>query len=100
MNLVNWDNLGTALDCQCLESKVQLVKSMHNLLNTGYQKLNFDEEDVADCPICHSAKETWTHIFQCQHSDFIVTQNLAITVFKSKLLRLETVQIITTSPVL
>jgi hypothetical protein len=38
MNLINWDNLGNALECQCLKTTVQLVKFMHNWLNTGHQK--------------------------------------------------------------
>eukprot|EP00957_Ditylum_brightwellii_P083757 6366382-Ditylum_brightwellii.AAC.1 len=38
MNTIDWDNLGITLEWQRLFNKVQLVKLMHNWLNTGYQK--------------------------------------------------------------
>eukprot|EP00957_Ditylum_brightwellii_P123717 9431816-Ditylum_brightwellii.AAC.1 len=38
MNKIDWDNLGIMLEGQQLFNKVQLVKFMHNCLNTGYQK--------------------------------------------------------------
>eukprot|EP00957_Ditylum_brightwellii_P134721 10270916-Ditylum_brightwellii.AAC.1 len=94
MNLIDWDNLGDASECQCLKTTVQLVKFIHNWLNTGHQNQFFYEDDVVDCPVCHSSTETWSRIFQCQYRDFIDIQTLAITTFKSKLLKLDTAPII------
>eukprot|EP00957_Ditylum_brightwellii_P004339 329330-Ditylum_brightwellii.AAC.1 len=67
---------------------------MHNWLNIGHQKKQFNKDAVADCPICQSAEETWTHLCQCQHDDTIAIRPLAITTFKSELLTLGTSPII------
>eukprot|EP00957_Ditylum_brightwellii_P072710 5526381-Ditylum_brightwellii.AAC.1 len=67
---------------------------MHDWLNTGHQKQTFNEDTVADCPVCNATKETWTHMFQCQHEDSIAIQTPADAMFKSILLELKTVLII------
>jgi hypothetical protein len=59
MNKIDWDNQGPAYERQQLFTKVQLVKFMHNWLNTGYQKKKFDQNAVADCLVCVSQEETW-----------------------------------------
>eukprot|EP00957_Ditylum_brightwellii_P113598 8660665-Ditylum_brightwellii.AAC.1 len=69
MNMIDWNNLGCALECQHLHNKDRLVKFMHNWLNTGSQKKKIDENAVDDCPVCLTTEETWTHLFQCQHED-------------------------------
>eukprot|EP00957_Ditylum_brightwellii_P200130 15256622-Ditylum_brightwellii.AAC.1 len=67
MNVIDWNNLGCALEHQHLHNKVGLVKCMHNWLNTGYQKKKFDENADDDCPVCQTTEETWAYLFQCQH---------------------------------
>eukprot|EP00957_Ditylum_brightwellii_P140079 10673679-Ditylum_brightwellii.AAC.1 len=94
MNKIAWDNLGSALECQHLHNKVRLVKFIHNWLNTGYQKKKFDENAVDGCPVCQTTEEIWMYLFQCQHEDAIAIQTLAITMFKSELLKLGTAPII------
>eukprot|EP00957_Ditylum_brightwellii_P084055 6390376-Ditylum_brightwellii.AAC.2 len=64
MELINWNNVGIVLEQQYLNNKVWLVKFMHNWLNIGHQKKQLNKDAVADCPICQSAEETWTHLFQ------------------------------------
>eukprot|EP00957_Ditylum_brightwellii_P206574 15349062-Ditylum_brightwellii.AAC.1 len=71
MNLIDWDNLRAVLERQQLTTKMRLVKLMHDWLNMGHQKQTFNEDAVADCPVCDAKKETWTHMFQCQHEDYI-----------------------------
>eukprot|EP00957_Ditylum_brightwellii_P038094 2880914-Ditylum_brightwellii.AAC.1 len=94
MNKINWDNLGLAYERQQLFTKVRLVKFMHNWLNTGYQKKKFDQNAVANCPVCVSQEETWQHIFQCLHADSIAIKTLAITQFNSDLIKLGTAPIL------
>eukprot|EP00957_Ditylum_brightwellii_P005247 400363-Ditylum_brightwellii.AAC.1 len=48
--MIDWNNLGCALELQHLHNKVRLVKFMHNWLNTGSQKKKIDKNGVADCP--------------------------------------------------
>eukprot|EP00957_Ditylum_brightwellii_P002644 203234-Ditylum_brightwellii.AAC.1 len=67
---------------------------MHNWLNTGYQKKKIDEYAVANCPVCTSQEESWQHMFQCAHEDLVAIKTLAITTFKSKLIKLETAPIV------
>eukprot|EP00957_Ditylum_brightwellii_P065418 4962527-Ditylum_brightwellii.AAC.1 len=67
---------------------------MHNWLNTGMQKQNFYKDAVADCPICCTENETWTHMFQCPHDDAISLRSLALTKFKSALIKMRTAPII------
>eukprot|EP00957_Ditylum_brightwellii_P186835 14226935-Ditylum_brightwellii.AAC.1 len=93
MELIDWNNVGIALERQHLNNKVQLIKFMHNWLNTGHQKNHFNKNAVAECPICQSVEETWTHLFQCQHKDAIAIQMLALTTFKPELLKLGTAPI-------
>eukprot|EP00957_Ditylum_brightwellii_P026392 1996383-Ditylum_brightwellii.AAC.1 len=38
IDLIDWNNVGIALEQQYLNNKVQLVKFMHNWLNIGHQK--------------------------------------------------------------
>eukprot|EP00957_Ditylum_brightwellii_P194734 14833515-Ditylum_brightwellii.AAC.1 len=94
MELIDWDDVGIALEQQHLNNKVRPVKFMHNWLNIGHQKKQFNEDAVADCPICHSPEETWTHLFQCQHNNAIAIRTFAITTFKSELLKLGTAPIV------
>eukprot|EP00957_Ditylum_brightwellii_P010707 811516-Ditylum_brightwellii.AAC.1 len=61
MDKIEWNRLGNALEHQKLHTQVQLVKFMHNRLNTGKQKQKFYEDTVADCPICCAENETWMH---------------------------------------
>eukprot|EP00957_Ditylum_brightwellii_P113641 8664092-Ditylum_brightwellii.AAC.1 len=63
MELIGWDNVGITLKQQHLNNKVRLVKFMHNWLNIGHQKKQFNGDTVADCPICQFAKKNWTHLF-------------------------------------
>eukprot|EP00957_Ditylum_brightwellii_P094031 7159489-Ditylum_brightwellii.AAC.1 len=63
---------------------------MHDWLNTGHQKQISNKDTVTDCPVCNETKETWTHMFQCQHKNSIAIQTLAVTTFRSTLLKLET----------
>eukprot|EP00957_Ditylum_brightwellii_P035562 2696229-Ditylum_brightwellii.AAC.1 len=86
MNKVDWDNLGITLEQWQLFNKVQLVKFMHNWLNTDHQKKQINTIAVDTCPICLDAEETWQHFFQCQHKDSIAIRTLALTLFKSDLL--------------
>eukprot|EP00957_Ditylum_brightwellii_P199774 15228895-Ditylum_brightwellii.AAC.1 len=67
---------------------------MHNWLNTGHQKKHIDKNVVNTCPICLDAEETWQHLFQHQHKDSIAIRTLALTLFKSDLLQLETAAIL------
>eukprot|EP00957_Ditylum_brightwellii_P158639 12074698-Ditylum_brightwellii.AAC.1 len=55
---------------------------MHNLLNAGHQKQKFYKDAMADCPICCSMKETWQHLFYCQHEDIIAIHILAVLHYK------------------
>eukprot|EP00957_Ditylum_brightwellii_P158993 12101377-Ditylum_brightwellii.AAC.1 len=57
-------------------------------------KKQFDKNAVAECPLCQSAEETWTHLFQCQYKDAIAIQMLALTTFKQELLKLGTTPIV------
>eukprot|EP00957_Ditylum_brightwellii_P162075 12339534-Ditylum_brightwellii.AAC.1 len=52
------------------------------------------EDAVADCTICLSHEETWTHLIQCQHTDSVALRTLAITAFKFALIKLETAPIL------
>eukprot|EP00957_Ditylum_brightwellii_P000428 33068-Ditylum_brightwellii.AAC.1 len=61
MEEVDWDSLGAALESQKLHKQIRLIKFMHNWLNTGKQTQKFYEDAIADCPICCTEKETWTH---------------------------------------
>eukprot|EP00957_Ditylum_brightwellii_P138055 10525136-Ditylum_brightwellii.AAC.1 len=94
MNKIDWDNLGIMLERQQLFNNVQLVKFMHNWLNTGYQKKQMDKHAVNTCPICLDAEETWRHLLQCQHKDSIAIRTLTLTFFKLDLLQLETAPIL------
>eukprot|EP00957_Ditylum_brightwellii_P017741 1336284-Ditylum_brightwellii.AAC.1 len=94
MELINWNHVSIALEQQHLNNKIQLVKCMHHWLNIGHQKKHFDKNTVAECPICQSVEETWTHLFLCQHNNIITIQMLALTTFKSELLKLGTAPII------
>eukprot|EP00957_Ditylum_brightwellii_P069346 5264460-Ditylum_brightwellii.AAC.1 len=94
MNKIDWDNLGIALERQQLFNKVRLVKFMYNWLNTGYQKKQINKNAADTCLICLDAEETWRHLFQCQYEDSIAIRTLALTLFKSDLLRLETAPIL------
>eukprot|EP00957_Ditylum_brightwellii_P172448 13128960-Ditylum_brightwellii.AAC.1 len=67
---------------------------MHNWLNMGMQKQKFYKDTVADCPICCAENETWMHIFQCPHNDAISLRSLALTKFKSSLIKMSTAPII------
>eukprot|EP00957_Ditylum_brightwellii_P075722 5754805-Ditylum_brightwellii.AAC.1 len=67
---------------------------MHNWLNMGHQKKQIDKNAVNACPICLDVEETWQHIFQCQHKDSIAIKTLALTLFKSELLQIETAPIL------
>eukprot|EP00957_Ditylum_brightwellii_P006295 477697-Ditylum_brightwellii.AAC.1 len=67
---------------------------MHNWLNIGNQKKQFNKDEVADCSICQSAEETCTHLVQCQHGNAIRIQMLALTTVKPELLKLGTASII------
>eukprot|EP00957_Ditylum_brightwellii_P132293 10087575-Ditylum_brightwellii.AAC.1 len=94
MNKIDLENLGTALEHQQLFTKVRLVMFMNNWLNTGHQKKQFDDNAVDACPICLDTEETWWHLFQCQNEDSIAIRTLALTIFKSELLRLENAPIL------
>eukprot|EP00957_Ditylum_brightwellii_P078369 5959283-Ditylum_brightwellii.AAC.1 len=52
MKAIDWANLGSALKCQKIHSKICLIKFMHNWLNTGNQKQKFYKDAVSDCPVC------------------------------------------------
>eukprot|EP00957_Ditylum_brightwellii_P014866 1121289-Ditylum_brightwellii.AAC.1 len=67
---------------------------MHNWLNTGTQKQKFYEHAVMPCRVCCSETETWKHLFHCKHEDYIAVRTLALTKFKSKLLKMKTALII------
>eukprot|EP00957_Ditylum_brightwellii_P119282 9100230-Ditylum_brightwellii.AAC.1 len=67
---------------------------MHNWLNTGHQKKKINANAVADCPVCESQEESWQHLFQCMHADSLAIKTLALTAFKSELIRLETAPIL------
>eukprot|EP00957_Ditylum_brightwellii_P179175 13650545-Ditylum_brightwellii.AAC.1 len=94
MNKIDWDNLGTMLECQQLLNKVRLVKLMHNWLSMGYQKKQIDKNAIDACPICLDAEETWRHLFQCQHENSITIRTLALTLFKLELLQIKTAPIL------
>eukprot|EP00957_Ditylum_brightwellii_P199608 15216446-Ditylum_brightwellii.AAC.1 len=44
MELIDWNSVGIALEQQHPNTKVQLVKSMHNWLNIGHQKKQFNKD--------------------------------------------------------
>eukprot|EP00957_Ditylum_brightwellii_P053749 4071928-Ditylum_brightwellii.AAC.1 len=67
---------------------------MHNWLNTGHQKKKINENDVADCPVCGSQEESWQHLFQCTHVNSLAIKTLALTAFKSEVIKLETAPIL------
>eukprot|EP00957_Ditylum_brightwellii_P001398 109756-Ditylum_brightwellii.AAC.1 len=88
MDLIDWDNLGAAMERLKLQVKVQLVKFMHNWLNTIKQKQRFYRDAIADCTVCTAKNDTWTYLFQCDHDDVVVIGSLAITNFKAELMKL------------
>eukprot|EP00957_Ditylum_brightwellii_P128895 9832001-Ditylum_brightwellii.AAC.1 len=61
MEEIEWDCMGSALECQKLHTQTRLIKFMHNWLNIGTQKQKFYEDAVAECPICCMEDETWMH---------------------------------------
>eukprot|EP00957_Ditylum_brightwellii_P003432 259789-Ditylum_brightwellii.AAC.1 len=67
---------------------------MNNWLNIGHQKKQIDDNAVDACPIFLYTEETWRHLFQCQNEDSIAIRTLALTIFKSELLKLETAPIL------
>eukprot|EP00957_Ditylum_brightwellii_P075398 5730161-Ditylum_brightwellii.AAC.1 len=79
MDDIDWDRLGIALKHQTLHTQIQLIKFIHNWLNTGSQKQKFHEDVVADCPVCCAEDKTWMHMFQCPHNDAILLRSLALT---------------------
>eukprot|EP00957_Ditylum_brightwellii_P026828 2028582-Ditylum_brightwellii.AAC.1 len=58
------------------------------------QKQKNYEDAVADCPICCAEDKTWTHMFQCPHDNAISLRPLALTKFKSSLIKMRTAPII------
>eukprot|EP00957_Ditylum_brightwellii_P027408 2072258-Ditylum_brightwellii.AAC.1 len=94
MEEIEWDRLGNALERQKLHTQIQLIKFMHNWLNTGMQKQKFYKDAVAGCPICCAENETWTHMFQCPHDNALSLRSLALTKFKSSLIKMSTAPII------
>eukprot|EP00957_Ditylum_brightwellii_P009194 695497-Ditylum_brightwellii.AAC.1 len=94
MDDIDWDRLDMALEHQTLHTQIQLIKFMHNWLNTGSQKQKFHEDAVADCPVCCVEDETWMHMFQCPHNDAILLRSLALAKFKSSLIKIQTAPII------
>eukprot|EP00957_Ditylum_brightwellii_P175622 13371562-Ditylum_brightwellii.AAC.1 len=94
MDKIDWNQLGNALEHQKLHTQVQLVKFVHNWLNTGTQKQKFYEDAVTDCPNCCTENGTWMHMFQYPHDDAISLQSLALTKFKSLLIKMSTAPII------
>eukprot|EP00957_Ditylum_brightwellii_P049721 3770534-Ditylum_brightwellii.AAC.1 len=67
---------------------------MNNWLNTGTQKRKFYEEAVMSCHICCADIETWQHLFQCQHTDTVAVRTLAVTKFRSTLIKMKTAPIL------
>ena len=94
MKWIKWNNLGAAYDHQELYTKVHLSTLMHNWLNIGHQKQKFYDNAVSVCPICNATKETWEHIFQCEHDDAITLCTVSHTQFKSDLIKLNIAPII------
>eukprot|EP00957_Ditylum_brightwellii_P148949 11340246-Ditylum_brightwellii.AAC.1 len=86
--------MGSALECQKLHTQARLIKFMHNWLNTGTQKQRFYKDSVDNCPICCTDDKTWMHMFQCPHEDAINLRLLALTKFKSALIKMKTAPII------
>eukprot|EP00957_Ditylum_brightwellii_P155071 11804033-Ditylum_brightwellii.AAC.1 len=94
MDDIDWVRLGIAPEHQTLHTQIWLIKFMHNWLNTGSQKQKFHEDTVADCPVCCAEDEMWMHMFQCPHNDAILLRSLALTKFKSSLIKIQTAPII------
>eukprot|EP00957_Ditylum_brightwellii_P025993 1964898-Ditylum_brightwellii.AAC.1 len=62
MDEIDWDNLGKALAAQKLNTQIQIIKFMHNWLNTSTQKQEFYKDAVMSCPVCCSETETCQHM--------------------------------------
>eukprot|EP00957_Ditylum_brightwellii_P176097 13409102-Ditylum_brightwellii.AAC.1 len=91
---IDWENLGRSLESQKLHTQIRLVKFMNDWLSTGTQKHEFYKEVVVLCPICCVDTETWQHLFQCQHTDAVAVHTLAMTKFRSTLIKMKTAPII------
>eukprot|EP00957_Ditylum_brightwellii_P080706 6138010-Ditylum_brightwellii.AAC.1 len=94
MDEIDWDNLGKALEAQKLNTQIQIIKFMHNWLNTGTQKQKFYKDTVMSCPVCCSETETWQHMFHCKHEDSIAICTLALMKFKFALIKMNTAPIL------
>eukprot|EP00957_Ditylum_brightwellii_P062765 4763391-Ditylum_brightwellii.AAC.1 len=90
MESVAWGLLGKSLQWQCHNNQIQLIKFMHNWLNTGAQKQEFDEHAANCCPVCGTATETWEHLFQCDHDNKMAMKLLSLTRCKINLTKLKT----------
>eukprot|EP00957_Ditylum_brightwellii_P157362 11976916-Ditylum_brightwellii.AAC.1 len=58
---------------------------MKNLMNAT---------DLGLCPVCLKDKKMWQHLLHCTHTDSIAITTLAVTKFKSSLLKCKTAPII------
>eukprot|EP00957_Ditylum_brightwellii_P019403 1463869-Ditylum_brightwellii.AAC.1 len=94
MEQIDWDNLRMALEHQKTHSQICLIKFMNDWLNTGEPKQKKYKEAIMSCQVCCTDKETWQHLFHCNHDDSVALCTLTLTKFKSALIKMKTVPII------
>eukprot|EP00957_Ditylum_brightwellii_P176782 13466444-Ditylum_brightwellii.AAC.1 len=91
---IDWDNLGKALAAQKLNTQMQIIKFMHNWLNTGTQKQKFYKDAIMSCPVFCLETEKWQHMFNCKHEGSTTLCTLALTKFNSALIKMNTAPIL------
>mmetsp|Transcript_7234 Transcript_7234/g.10503 ORF Transcript_7234/g.10503 Transcript_7234/m.10503 type:complete len:666 (-) Transcript_7234:216-2213(-) len=52
--------------------QIAIAKLIHDLWNTGKQKVLFGQDEEGLCPVCKEHIETMDHVLQCQHEDTTV----------------------------
>ena len=62
---IDWEIFGKVFKSYSRFYQIGVAKFVHNLWNTGAQKVLYKLDEAGLCPCCHQELETSVHVFRC-----------------------------------
>ena len=87
--LIHWDAHESAFKALPRNSRTMVAKLIHKVINTNQQNHKFYGKSPL-CPSCHTAEESWTHIFTCGSEGSIESRKASLTELQKNLLTINT----------